>query len=71
MQLLFERAYATPGTGVPTVDVVDVEAAVPKALEAGENVFEWIWDGLSPAERVIFSAIAGQLLRRRTSPRMS
>ena len=27
-------------------------------MEAGENVFEWIWDGLPPAERIIFSAVA-------------
>ena len=26
-----------------------------KALEAGQNIFEWIWDGLPPAERVIFA----------------
>ena len=36
-----------------------VEAAADKALEAGQNIFEWIWDGLPPAERVIFAAIAG------------
>ncbi len=58
-QLLFDRAYATPPPDTPTVDVADINAAVPKALEAGENVFEWIWDGLPPAERVISSAIAG------------
>jgi len=27
-------------------------------LEAGNNAFEWVWDGLPPAERIIFSAIA-------------
>lgn len=56
-QLLFEVAYTSEP---PRVEIVpaDVDAIVPKVLEAGENVFEWIWDGLPPAERVIFSAIA-------------
>jgi len=58
-QLLFDRAYAAFPTDTPTVNVTDVDAVIPKGLEVGENVFEWIWDGLPPAERVIFSAIAG------------
>jgi tetratricopeptide (TPR) repeat protein len=58
-QLLFDLAYAALPSDIPTVDVSDVEAAVPRVLEPGENVFEWIWDGLPPAERVIFSAVAG------------
>jgi hypothetical protein len=58
-QLLFDRAYAESPSDAPTIDRADVEAVVPKALESGENIFEWIWDGLPPAERVIFSAIAG------------
>jgi WD40 repeat protein/tetratricopeptide (TPR) repeat protein len=65
-QLVFERAYqSTDGvvssgasSGAPTIQVQDVDAVIAKALEAGENVFEWIWDGLPPAERVIFSAVA-------------
>lgn len=43
-----------------TITVNDVEAAIPAVLEAGKNAFQWIWDGLPPAERIIFSAIAGQ-----------
>ena len=35
-----------------------MEEAIQHVLEAGENIFEWIWDGLPPAERVIFSAVA-------------
>lgn len=63
-QLLFERAYAddTAGAGAgaqpPLVTPEDVDAVVTRALETGENIFEWIWDGLPPAERVIFSAVA-------------
>jgi len=56
-QIVFERAFANEP---PRVEITpaDVDAIVPKVLEAGENIFEWIWDGLPPAERVIFSAIA-------------
>ena len=57
-QLLFDQAYAESLATTPTIDVDDVERVIPKALEAGENIFEWIWDGLPPAERVIFSAVA-------------
>jgi WD40 repeat protein/tetratricopeptide (TPR) repeat protein len=59
-QLVFERAYSMHDAqaGAPAVTVEGVDATVPQALEAGENIFEWIWDGLPPAERVIFSAIA-------------
>src|SRR5207249_2790826 len=35
-----------------------VETASEKIIETGQNIFEWIWDGLPPAERVIFAAIA-------------
>ena len=58
-QLLFDRAYAESPSDTPTIDRADVEAVISKVLESGENIFEWIWDGLPPAERVIFSAIAG------------
>jgi tetratricopeptide (TPR) repeat protein len=57
-QILFDRAYDAEPKGVPTVDAADVEAVVPAVLEAGNNAFEWVWDGLPPAERIIFSAIA-------------
>ncbi len=57
-QLLFERAYQTTTSGVPMVTATNVDAVVPKVLEAGENVFEWIWNGLPPAERVVFAAVA-------------
>lgn len=59
-QVLFERAYQgyEAGKPVPVVTVADVDAIITKVLEAGENIFEWIWEGLPPAERVIFAAIA-------------
>jgi tetratricopeptide (TPR) repeat protein len=59
-QLIFEKAYAKDGNSdiVPHVDLQDVELAASDLLVAGQNVFDWIWDGLPPAERVIFSALA-------------
>src|SRR6266545_5185598 len=59
-QILWDHAYATDPQAPPSIQRLEmVEAAAAKALEAGQNIFEWIWDGLPPAERVIFAAIAG------------
>ncbi|MCX7841080.1 MAG: ATP-binding protein [Anaerolineae bacterium] len=43
-QLIFERAYSSfsSSEGTPTVSVSDVDAVIPKVLEAGQNIFEWI-----------------------------
>jgi tetratricopeptide (TPR) repeat protein len=48
---VWERAYDAD-------DEVDVNAAVPDALDASRNTLEWLWDGLPPAERVVISALA-------------
>jgi hypothetical protein len=58
-QILWDTAYAGGPRLPPSIQQIElVEAAAEKVLEAGENIFEWIWDGLPPAERVIFAAIA-------------
>jgi len=36
----------------------EVDKAVEQALKMGANAFNWLWDGLPPAERVIMSAMA-------------
>lgn len=60
-QILFDHAYdLATDDNIPRVTVDDVEAVIPKVLDAGGNAFQWIWDGLPPAERIIFSAIASQ-----------
>jgi tetratricopeptide (TPR) repeat protein len=61
-QLLFEKAYSAKDRDeqIPTVTASDVEMIIPKVLKAGENVFEWIWDGMPPAEKVILAALAPQ-----------
>jgi tetratricopeptide (TPR) repeat protein len=56
--LLFNRAWKSEVEGVPQVGKADVDEVMPQVLEAGNNAFEWVWDGLPPAERIIFSAIA-------------
>jgi tetratricopeptide (TPR) repeat protein len=59
-QILWDGAYAHNPRTPPSIQQLEViEAAALKVLEAGQNIFEWIWDGLPPAERVIFAAIAG------------
>ena len=58
-QILWDAAHVDREyDGAPVISPDAVTQAVSKALEAGQNVFEWIWDGLPPAERVIFAAIA-------------
>jgi tetratricopeptide (TPR) repeat protein len=58
-QILWDTAYAGNPSAPPSIQQIEqVEAAATRVLEAGENIFEWIWDGLPPAERVIFAAIA-------------
>ena len=57
-QLIWDDMHARDGGGIPRVDAKDVDTVVVKAPEAGENIFEWIWDGLPPAEKVIYAAIA-------------
>ncbi len=42
----------------PPVRPDDVDAAVPATLEASHNMFEWLWGGLGPAEKVVASALA-------------
>jgi tetratricopeptide (TPR) repeat protein len=35
-----------------------VDAAIDDALEQGANAFQWIWNGLPPAERIVMAAMA-------------
>jgi len=62
-QRLWERAYTLRGmasrpTEPPLMDVPEVEAAVPDALEAGGQALVWLWNGLGPAEKIYTSALA-------------
>ena len=58
-QQVWERAYAGNPTAPPQVDVPEVEAAVPSALEMGDQALAWLWNGLSLAEKVYAAGLAG------------
>jgi tetratricopeptide (TPR) repeat protein len=45
----------------PQVDLGDVNLAATDVLAAYKHIFDWIWDGLPPAERIILSALAERL----------
>ena len=57
-QRIWEQAYEKKTSKVPLVDQPFVEAAVPNSLEAGYQAFAWLWDGLSPAEKIYTAAFA-------------
>ncbi|MDX1978727.1 MAG: tetratricopeptide repeat protein [Bryobacteraceae bacterium] len=57
-QLVWDEAWSRNPSSTPRADVAHVESMVTKAPEAGETICEWIWEGLPPAEKVIFSAVA-------------
>lgn len=59
-QLLFEEAFEQSAAPMPQITVSDVESVIPRLLEAGSPIMQFIWDGLPPAERIVFSAIATQ-----------
>lgn len=55
---VWERAYDEEPEEAPTVREEDVEAVIDEVLETSRNTLEWLWDGLSPAARVVSSALA-------------
>ena len=55
---LWDILHAKGAASCPVAECRDVDAAVPVALERGEHNFEWIWAGLSPAERIAGTAAA-------------
>lgn len=57
-QILWDKAHTNRPDTPPEIAVATVDETVADVLEAGQHAFEWIWDGLPPAERVIFAAIA-------------
>jgi tetratricopeptide (TPR) repeat protein len=56
--VVWENAYESAPDTTPTISVQDVEKAVLPALKFGANAFNWLWDGLPPAERVVVAAMA-------------
>jgi tetratricopeptide (TPR) repeat protein len=56
--VVWDRLHVDKPSVCPVVDAEDVDKAVPIALEQGGHVIEWIWDGLSPTEKIFSTAIA-------------
>jgi tetratricopeptide (TPR) repeat protein len=57
-QRVWERAYRERSDDLPLIDTLAVEDAVPGALAAGGQTLAWLWDGLSPSEKVYTAALA-------------
>ncbi len=57
-QRIWQRAYQDSPADTPQVSLKDVTAAVPDALAAGEQALIWLWNGLSPAEKIYAAALA-------------
>jgi tetratricopeptide (TPR) repeat protein len=57
-QRLWEGAYARNSKPLPVIDIPEVEAASVDALQAGEQALTWLWNGLSPAEKIYAAALA-------------
>lgn len=55
---IWEEAYDENPADPPTADAEDVDLAVEATLEQGANAFQWIWNGLQPAEKVLLAAMA-------------
>ena len=58
-QQIWQRAYASNPTELPLIDTQAVDEAIPDALQVGGQVLAWLWDGLSPAEKVYAAGLAG------------
>lgn len=56
---VWERIHDRDHLDQPTAMADDVAASVSNTLEEARNALSWLWDGLSPAARVIASALAG------------
>ncbi|MCP4655858.1 MAG: tetratricopeptide repeat protein [bacterium] len=55
---VWERAYDEDPAKTPTVGAAKIDAVIEEVLDASQNTFEWLWDGLPPAERFVTSALA-------------
>ncbi len=56
--VVWENANEEAPGAASVVVARDVENAIPQALKFGANAFNWLWDGLPPAERVVVAAMA-------------
>ena len=56
--VIWENAYEAGPPDTPVISAREVDASVMQALKFGANAFNWLWDGLPPAERVVVAAMA-------------
>jgi tetratricopeptide (TPR) repeat protein len=56
--VIWENAHEDATSRTPRVSTQDVEEAVVRSLQFGAHAFNWIWEGLPPAERVVVAAMA-------------
>jgi tetratricopeptide (TPR) repeat protein len=68
--VIWENAHEEGTSETPRVSVQNVEEAVEQSLKFGANAFNWIWDGLPPAERVVVAAMAEVHEERITQDRL-
>jgi tetratricopeptide (TPR) repeat protein len=57
-QELFNKNIPDQNNGKLIITKNMVQEAIPAAIKNGSSAFYWIWHGLPPAERIIFSVIA-------------
>lgn len=57
-QRIWQKKYSIPQNEIPLVDLVDVDTSIGDALQSGNAAFEWLWEGLLPAEQVYAAAFA-------------
>lgn len=56
--VIWEQAYQEGPDSLPLISKTEVEAALPVALDEGDNILVWLWDGLSLAEKIYAAALA-------------
>ncbi len=56
---VWETVYEEELTEVPKANVEMVKSAVVTTLRSSNNMLEWLWSGLGPAEKVVSAAMAG------------
>jgi tetratricopeptide (TPR) repeat protein len=65
-QRIWEEAYTKKPTEIPKITAKQVNSAIEVTLKASDSAFDWIWDGLGPAEKVYIAAFANIANERET-----
>lgn len=56
--IIWDQAYQDNPDHLPTITPVNVQAAIPEAIESSASALEWLWSGLASAERIVASVLA-------------